>query len=664
MAAYAALVSLMHIVEQIQHHPRPPISLDKLQVESLIKNVTFLQDFLEGYSHGGSKEADALESRIARAAYAAEDIIESHIVDQIFGGSTSHVENTSSIEFYQGLQKVMEDMEFIKKEATEIKENVGIHDQLQRNSTSAGSVRSPSTGQNAMVGFDDILNEIMDKLTGQESNRQIIPIIGMGGIGKTTLARNIYVNPLIVQYFDIRAWVTISQEYSIKGILVEVLCCQEKKESRENLTQMNEYELADKLYKSLSGRRYLVIMDDMWSIEVWEKLKFFFPDNNNGSRIILTSRLSNVAFDLTGSHGFEMNFLDEDKSWNLLCKNVFGEESCPLELEEIGKKIARNCKGLPLSIAVIGGLLAKSEQTREYWEYIAENLNSMVNLEDNERCLKILNTSYKQLPVHLKPCFLYIGVFPEDSEIHVSSLIKLWVGEGFLKPVGGKSLEMIAQDYLKDLIGRNLILVHKLGSNGKIKFCKIHDLLRDLCLREAQKEKFVCVVRPHSHTIPQGINTQRRIGIHQSTLKEEYLPQVINALQSASLTRSLICDSPEVLPSLNFRLLRVLKAVDRPLYYGDMHSLEAIFQLVNWRYLAIRLDWIRISSYLSSVYLLWNLQTLIVQGTVNAIAPSEIWKMPQLRHVEFDLISHILPVVKWRGEMMTLFWETYKPSCK
>ncbi|KAI3459667.1 hypothetical protein Pfo_016330 [Paulownia fortunei] len=615
MAAYAALVSLMHIIEQIQHHPRPPISLDQKQIESLMEKVTLLQDFLEGYSHGSSKEADGLESRIADAAYAAEDMIESHVVDKILSRSTSHWKNIS-------LQKVIEDMDFIKTEVMKIKEKTGIQDQLPRNSMSAGSLTSPPTGQNSMVGFDDVLNEILDKLTGQQFNRQIISIVGMGGIGKTTLARNIYVKPLIVQHFDIRAWVTITQEYDMREILLEVLLCQEK-ESTQNLSKMNEDKLGEKLHKSLSGRKYLIILDDMWSIKVWDKVEFFFPDNNNGSRIIITT-------------SYQIWLLNEDQSWNLLCKNVFGEESCPLELEKIGKKIARNCKGLPLSIVVIGGPLAKSKRTREYWECIAKDLNSMVNLEDNERYSKILYTSYNQLPVHLKPCFLYMGVFTEDSEIRVSDLIKLWVAERFLKPICGKSLEVVAEEYLKELIDRNLILVHKWGSNGKIKSCKIHDLLRDLCLREAEKNKFLCITRPYSLNIPQGIDTQRRIGIHLRTR-----PQVLDALQSASLGRSLICYFERALPLLKFRLLRVLKAVDKRPYsaYQYRYSLETIFQVINLRYIDISIGWSLISRIPSSVYLLWNLQTLVVDHYDVVIAPSEIWKMPQLRHVEFKKLD-------------------------
>ncbi|KAI3454791.1 hypothetical protein Pfo_011454 [Paulownia fortunei] len=407
------------------------------------------------------------------------------------------------------------------------------------------------------------------------------------------------------------------------------------------MSQTSEEILGIQLYKSLSGRRYMIIMDDMWSIEVWDKVKMFFPDNNNGSRIIVTTRLSNLANHFSSS-SLEMKFLDEDNSWNLLCEKVFVQESCPLELEEVGKKIAKNCKGLPLSIVVTGGLLAKSNKALEYWKHVAEDVSSIVYLDDHEHCLKVLSLSYSQLPVHLKPCFLYMGVFPEDHEIRVSELTKLWIAEGFLKPIRAKNMEEIAEEFLKDLIERNLILVDKWGSSGKIKSCNIHDLLRDLCLREAQKEKFLCVMRVHSLDVPQGMNSPRRIVINQSTMEKKYCPQVLHALQSASLARSLICNFDQVLPPLTFRLLRVLNVIDKysykPKNEEDKYPLEVIFQLVNARYLAFKADWNLNSMFPSSICLLSNVQTLIVRGTWSTIAPSEIWDMPQLRHTKFDAV--------------------------
>ncbi|KAL8464480.1 hypothetical protein ACS0TY_034126 [Phlomoides rotata] len=218
--------------------------------------------------------------------------------------------------------------------------------------------------------------------------------------------------------------------------------------------------------------------------------------------------------------------IDEDESWNLFCKIVFGKDDCPIELEKIGKKIVKNCKGLPLSIVVIGGLLTKYEGTRKFREYTLENITSSAHKFGTD-----LYTSFKELPMHLKPCFLYMGIFQEDEKIRVSQLIKLWVAEGFLKPINGKSLEVVAGEYLMEPINRNLILVDKLGSKG--------------------------------NTNTPSLNTERRIIIHGRTQEEFDSPQVLNVLQSASLARSLIVqymsiDFYRALQSADLRFMRTL----------------------------------------------------------------------------------------------------------
>ncbi|XP_057801515.1 putative late blight resistance protein homolog R1C-3 isoform X3 [Salvia miltiorrhiza] len=646
MAAYAALVSLMHIIDTIEHHHSPPVSIDKQQVESLTQIVTFLQEFLESYKSPvcDGDEADPLEMRIADAAHAVEDVIESHIVNVIKLGRSSpneeflqgyvvdaaHAaeevnsrEEVSCINFYQDLQQVIEEMNVINKEAMETSAEA----QLQRkvSSTHAGSLTSSSTvKESMMVGFDDVQLQLLDWLTGGNRNRQIIPITGMGGIGKTTLARHIFEHALVKQHFDICAWTTISQTYNVRETLREVLK-QVSGDSRDDLSDENE--LGEKLHKYLWGRRYIIILDDMWSVEVWDKMRFFFPDYNDGSRVIVTTRLANLAAKLTDSNSIGMRFLDDVCSWSLFSKTVFGDGGFPLHLEEIGKKIVGKCKGLPLSIAVIGGLLAKSELTLEYWEHIEENLSSVVNSENDEYWLRVLKLSYDHLPAYLKPCFLYMGMFGEDKRIGVSELMRLWVSEGFLKPNINKSSKTIAKEYLKELVDRNPILVHELGKLGNIRCCKMHDLVRDLCLKEAEKQRFYYVL---GQDCPRGINSQRRIVIPRSTSAMT----VQDAMETmSSRARSFICHADTVPELLDFRFLRTLSTYNG--WYSKGYLDENVFQMVNLRYLSARFR----SGFQipSSISLLWNLHTLFVSCKGKpTTAPVEIWKMHQLKHVEFE----------------------------
>ncbi|XP_042034639.1 uncharacterized protein LOC121781028 isoform X2 [Salvia splendens] len=177
MAAYGALVSLMHIIETLEKHPSPPISIDEKQVQSLTQNITFLQDFLDCYisPFAESHEADPLERRIADAVYAAEDVIESHIVDQIHSGSTIVADH----DFYHNLQKVIEEMDLITKQV----KSIPVEAQTKQKPVAALAASSPTVKESVIVGSDEVFHDVLDKLTSHQLNRQIIPITGMGGIG-------------------------------------------------------------------------------------------------------------------------------------------------------------------------------------------------------------------------------------------------------------------------------------------------------------------------------------------------------------------------------------------------------------------------------------------------------------------------------------------------
>ncbi|KZV13871.1 hypothetical protein F511_44907 [Dorcoceras hygrometricum] len=346
---------------------------------------------------------------------------------------------------------------------------------------------------------------------------------------------------------------------------------------------------------------------------------------------MITTRLSNVADNLSTCRPFELSFLDDDRSWDLLREKVFGERVYPPEFEKLGKTIAKNCGGLPLAIVVIGGLLAKSKKTTEFWEHVAENLYSIINSGDNENSLKILSLSYNNLPVHLKPCFLYMALGHEDTVFNVSLMVKLWVSEGFLKPIRTKSLEEAAYEYIIDLLDRNLIFVFKRGILGQIKSCCMHDLAWELCSREAQKLDFLRVIDVHNHDIPPDIQFCRRLSLRQAHLKPsrsvlDFLGPTVIRSMFGEFGHTSLCHT-------NLRLLRVLGGVD-----GELSS-DEIMNLVNIRFLSIDFERVPKSGlmFTSSISLFWNLQSLNIDTSDQEIfLPPEIWNLPQLRHLQFD----------------------------
>ncbi|XP_057800186.1 putative late blight resistance protein homolog R1B-16 [Salvia miltiorrhiza] len=608
MAAYAALVSLMHIIDDLESHHSPPISLDKQQIQSLTENVMFLQEFLEAYTSSVSDEADPFEMRIADVAYAAEDAIESHIVakiqlrrsrETICSRFLSCFRAEEEMKLFRDVQNVIQEMDQIKSLAMQRNtEKVVLHD-TRRSFVSASS----ATGKNSsgmVVWSEVVVNGILERLVSDQLERQVIPITGMGGIGKTTLAKTIYSKKIIEQRFDVCAWATISQQYNIWEILCE-LVSQATKKSKEQLSEKSEDELGLELYQYFSGRRFLIVMDDMWSIDAWDRIQRFFPENENCSRILVTTRLSYLSSQLNNNYSLQMEFLDEVRSWELFSKIVFGVGSCPHELEKIGKEIVENCRGLPLSIVVVAGILRNREHTLGVWESIRKNLASEVNLENDKHCLKLLKMSYSHLPVYLKPCFLYMGVFEEDDLVRVSTLVKLWVSEGFLKPMNGKSLETIAIEFLKDL---------------------------------SKKDGFYHVIGQSS---PRCISSQRRIVIPRNTPKTK----VLDDLQSMPRARSIISEYGSVPRIKNSGLLRTLHAYNKFRYLEDeRHVIKSLpSQYVNLRHLAVRVG--SMSSIFTSFTRLWNLHILIVSCRKEFTAPGEIWRMPQLRHIEMKGIFYL-----------------------
>ncbi|KAL0356211.1 UNVERIFIED_CONTAM: Disease resistance RPP8-like protein 3 [Sesamum radiatum] len=383
VTAYASLVSLTHVLDNVQHlarlHRLHPDTDD--QIRTLQEKVEFLQGFLEIYSQRISQEIKDLAKQLAGVADETEDIIDFHVVNQLCEKSQDESRRKAVVSsFCQDIDKIIRKIDSITEELMLVKEErVDVKEQQPVVSVPVVSTTLLPNNKSTMVGFDECLLEVMDELTRGGSNLQILPIVGMGGIGKTTLAQNVFDHPYIVNHFDIRVWFTISHQYSVREILLKYLSKDKKEEGTTDKSGVAE--LGERFYKCLFGKRYLIVMDDIWSIKTWEDFMLYFPNFGNGSRILVTTRLLDVARHLGfDNHYISVKFLDEDKSWDLLCERVFAQKSCPyLELEEIGRKIAKGCCGLPLAIIVISGLLAKSSRTREYWEFVAENVTSFVN---------------------------------------------------------------------------------------------------------------------------------------------------------------------------------------------------------------------------------------------------------------------------------------------
>ncbi|KAH0745538.1 hypothetical protein KY285_007195 [Solanum tuberosum] len=473
---------------------------------------------------------------------------------------------------------------------------------------------------NTIVGMEDDFNIILDCITAQTDELTVIPIFGMGGIGKTTLVRKVYDDSYIRSRFDKQAWVTVSQEYNERQMLLELVSSitRSKQETSDD-------ELMEILYRGLKGRRFLIVIDDIWSTKAWDQMQRTFPNDDNRSRILLTTRLKYVA-DYVSCPDFpphSKSFLSRNDSWNLFTEKLFKNDPCPPLLVEIGKHIVQQCQGLPLSIVVVAGLLVKMDLTHDNWKKVEENLNSFFGTV-SERCQSILSLSYNYLPQYLRACFLYIGGFPEDREINVSKLIRLWIAEQFVKARNNKRLEVVAEEYLLELIDRSLILIDRLAANGRMKTFKIHDLLRQLCLSETHTENVV------NGNFLVAIDDQRRV-ILLSKLEEK---QVYPPMHSNGIARTFFSmqyfyytDFPEAIRSI-FSEFKLLKVLDVSKVWLDFSSL--ISELVHLRYVVANIK------EAGSLDKLRNLQTIILEKNIGVNRPVDIWRLSELRHVDID----------------------------
>ncbi|CAL5047360.1 unnamed protein product [Urochloa decumbens] len=353
-----------------------------------------------------------------------------------------------------------------------------------------------------LVGFDTPKRELLDKINVNinDGHARVICVVGMGGLGKTTLVRKTYESKEdIAKNFSCCAWITVSQSFSktelLKDMIKQLLGNGALEACLKELGGKVE-DLASYLRQGLDQKRYFTVLDDLWNIHDWKWISSIaFPSNNNkGSRIIVTTRENGLAETCTSKPFiYYLKPLEEECAIDLLlrkmgkCKEDMENDK---KLKNIVTKLVKKCGRLPLAILTIGAVFGSTHVSE--WEDLFKQLPSELESNPNlEAMRRMVTLSYSHLPSYLKPCFLYLSIFPEDSEIKRRRLVDRWIAEGFVRARVGKTIEDVGESYFDELISRSMTQPSRVNIEGRVKSCRVHDIMRDIVVSVSREENFI-----------------------------------------------------------------------------------------------------------------------------------------------------------------------------
>ncbi|KAK9122006.1 hypothetical protein Syun_019623 [Stephania yunnanensis] len=471
----------------------------------------------------------------------------------------------------------------------------------------------------AMVGMERAKGTLMGELVKEDVERRVVPIVGMPGSGKTTLAKHVYISDDTKRHFDCCTWADMKKK-------------------------MAEEEIMGKLNNFLENKRYLVVLDDLWTQQAWDDFEKAFPNGKSGSKVMLTSRNERLAaYADPRSQPVVPEMLSEKESWDLFCNRTFNNADppgdFPQDLKHCGEKMVKKCGGLPLAIVVLGGLLSTKRRLIHEWESVLRNINWKLGKE--ERLRSIIDLSYDDLPYYLKSCFLYTSLFPEDFRIKRRRLIGVWIAEGYIRQEGEETLHEAAENALMELISRGMVQVEEMNSLGRVKSCRLHDVLRDFSIVKAKEDGFGEVMSSIKKSLCPQLGVHYFLGkgdfkgfdiVSIRTILEQvatYNKHARSILFMFDVHESFIRE----MPTFNeVKLLRVL----------DLEGLSAICEfpkeignLIHLRYLGMRHIYVT-GPIPCTIGNLQKLQTLDLYGmhglnNGNASMPDVLWKMEELR---------------------------------
>ncbi|KAJ3698472.1 hypothetical protein LUZ61_002177 [Rhynchospora tenuis] len=317
------------------------------------------------------------------------------------------------------------------------------------------SVLQNDTARAYIVGFATDIDNILGWLLDENIlSLAVVSVVGIGGAGKSTITRKVCNSTDVKGSFDVVIFTDITRNYALPNILREIA----KKLEISSTNNKGEQELSNLIWTRLQTMRYLIVLDDVWTEDLWEELSKILPDTENGSRVIITTRSENVAKRADTTYPpYKLPLLNDDESLNLFLKKAVPKNHhCPdpnSDLYNIAKQLADKCRGLPLALELLGGLVSIKRYSFHEWKKALETMTWQV---DVRKCIDVVATSYESLPLIEKLCFMYFAAFPQSTRINAGELLRIWCGDGLIRirPYDKRTVEEIAECILEDLAQR------------------------------------------------------------------------------------------------------------------------------------------------------------------------------------------------------------------
>ncbi|KAK9137580.1 hypothetical protein Sjap_008174 [Stephania japonica] len=492
-----------------------------------------------------------------------------------------------------------------------------------------------------VVGREDDKENIVRMLTNQEIT-SVIAIYGLGGLGKTTLAQLAYNDDAVRKHFDLRVWICVSDNFNTTNLFTQIL---EQIPDATKPQSSTKQVLENALKEQLMGKKFLLVLDDVWT-EQQEKWEDFAPPLKNsgatGSKIIVTCRSHNVALAVRAraEDMYQLKGLSNDECWNIIQRRAFcpgGLMTCS-RLEKIGREISKKCKGVPLVAKVLGGLLYSKKETEWLALQRAEIWNSTFEKEENY-IIEVLKLSYNSLTPTLKSCFSYCAIFPKDYWISKELLIQLWMAQGFLEAPatqGESTMEDKGNTYLNSLYSKSFFQEAQMNKFKEIKKFKMHDLVQDLAQSICKSE---CQIVGEGNIMREDLSKCRHVSLMS--------PKKVEALDKAKKLRTFLdlksdfdeeLDNEGALQSIEFSTLfkfKLLRVLGLSGFKGCNFPSSSHCKLKHLRYRD--LSFTSIESLPRWVTRLFHLQTLKLLGCEKLTElPEDLKNLKKLRHLFVD----------------------------